>query len=594
MTAEHQSADQILTEARALWAQGQQDAAYDLCSAFLKKRTDNSGPLLHYFAGILESRGNIFGALKHLEFACKTPNAPTLYFLDLAKLMTAHNMGMESQNVLNIAMKRDPGNQEVKVLLAAALIKNGFFEQGAKLFEFVLKQNPDDWQIWHTYAAAVSKTVRLKKAEALFEQTLQCVETAKQSAGNIDPPTPFQMAQILMGKADLMKTLGKTDICETTLRQILTISNSLAIAWNQLATLRKFTDADFATVEGLLNDPTTTLPSKDLQYLHYALGEAYMRRGDSEVAIKHFIEANQYQRNNLNYNEENTLGFMRNLPRFYTPKTISHHALSADEDREQQFIFIVGIPRSGSSLLERILDSHSDVFGLGEIDTLQRIEKRVFGNAFPTLPQHANALKDKRYIAALADAYRQEVLRALPPEALSPEGKRPKYLVDKLLGNFVSAGLIAMAFPNSKIIYARRNPLDTCFSCFTHYFGDGHDYLCDQTEIGRFYLAVQDLMSYWQDTLSTDQFLTVDYEKVIDDAAGETKRILDFLGLEWQEDCLNFHSSKREVRTHSALEVRKPIYSSSVGRWLPYKAHLSPLFDALGIDPDQAERDLTS
>lgn len=310
-----------------------------------------------------------------------------------------------------------------------------------------------------------------------------------------------------------------------------------------------------------------------------------MRRGDGKKAMDHFFKANKNQRDNLQYNEENTLGYLRKLPDFFAPDVIRNNALSEEPADAQQFVFIVGVPRCGSSLLERILDSHSDVFGVGEIRTIPALQKRVYGQQFPSLPQHTDLLTDKKRLAAFANAYRDEVARKLPPE-LAADGKRPRYIVDKMLGNFVSVGLLAMAFPNSKIIHSRRDPIDTTFSCFTHFFGDGHNYLCDLAEIGRFYRTYRNLMDYWEATLPSRQYQTVDYEKVVADQEGETKRMLELLGLEWQEACLAFHSTKREIRTHSALEVRQPIYNSSVERWRPYEKELAPLFEALDIKPD--------
>jgi tetratricopeptide (TPR) repeat protein len=586
MNQTRQTSQDVLERAQKLWNAGKAKEAHTLCQQHLRK--DGSyGPLLHFFAGVLDRQGNTASALKHLEFACKAQNPKNLYFLDLAKLLRAQNMSMEAQNVLTVAMKRDPNDVEIKTELASLLILNGFFDQGVKLFNHVIAQNPTDWESWAIYASSVASSPKPKQADQLYEQAMRAVREArvKKPDGTVRAPTPADVADILMKRSDHLKTMGDPEGCEKAIRDAIATSKYFARAWSELATLSKFTDADFKTVEKMLRVEKSKLSIRDIQHLHYALGEAYMRKGNGKIAMQHYLTANRYQRDNLNYNEKHTLGYLRGLPNYFTADVITNNTLIEEAPDAQQFIFIVGVPRCGSSLLERVLDSHSDVVGVGEIRTMPALQKRAYGQHFPSLPQHASLLADKNRLAAFAKAYREEVARKLPPEA-TEDGKKPRYVVDKMLGNFVSVGLIAMAFPNSKIIHSRRDPIDTAFSCFTHFFGDGHSYLCDLAEIGRFYLVYQDLMNYWEQTISDDQYLTVDYERVVADLKGEALRLLNFLGLEWQDACLEFHGTKREVRTHSALEVRKPIYNTSVERWRPYEQELAPLFDALGIKPN--------
>jgi len=580
-----QTPEDVLKKAQELWKRGKEQETYQLCATYLRTHS-NDGQLLHFFAGVLEKQGNIFGALKHLEFACKAPNPQNRYFLDLAKLMIKQNMYLEAQNVLNVAMKRDPADPEIQAQLASTLILNGLFDHGVKLFNHVMVTSPSDWQRWNLYAHSVAKSSRPSQAVALFEQALEVAHAAIKNKQTlpVPAPKPSEVARIEINRADLLKTIGDKKGCEAAIRAALGHSKYFARAWAELATLKAFGDDDFAAVEKMIRSEKSKLSKTDLQHLHYALGLAYMTRGDGKTAMDHYFTANRYQREQIDYNEESTLGFLKKLPDFFTPESIARNTLRETGD-EQQFIFIVGMPRSGSSLLEQILDSHTDAFGVGEIRTLPNLLKRAYGDAFPSLPAHKKLLADPKRLAMFAKAYRDEVLRMLPPEAIR-DGKPPRYIVDKMLGNFVSVGLIAMAFPNSKIIHSRRDPLDTGFSCFTHFFGDGHKYLCDLREIGHFYLAYRDLMTHWEKTLRPDQLITIDYEKIIADLDHEARRLINFLDLEWQDACLRFYDNKREVRTHSALEVRQPVYQSSVERWRPYQKELAPLIEALGIKPD--------
>ncbi|MDG4721731.1 MULTISPECIES: tetratricopeptide repeat-containing sulfotransferase family protein [Thalassospira] len=576
--------DDVLKKAQQLWAKNKIDEAHQICATCLRANP-NHGPLLHFFAGILEKKGNIFGALKHLEFACKSPAPQNQYFLDLAALMIRQNMFMESQNVLNVAMKRDPGDSEIQSQLAHVLILNGFFDQGVKLFNHVLSETPGDWQRWDLYARTIAKSSRPAQAGALFDQALEVAHAAaNKPTTSITPPQNSDLARLEMNRAEHLKTIGDIEGCKTAVRTAIGHSRYHARAWTELASLKAFGDEDFTMVETMIRSDQTKLSNSDLQHLYYALGLAHMTRGDGKLAMGYYVKANRLQRDQINYDEGLTLGYLKHLPEYFTPEIIAQHALTENGD-EQQFIFIVGMPRSGSTLLEQILDQHSDAFGVGEIRTMPNLVKRIYGELFPSQPIHEKFLTDPKRLEFLAKAYRAEVLRTLPPEAIR-NGKGPRYIVDKMLGNFVSAGLIAMAFPNSKIIHSRRDPIDTAFSCFTHFFGDGHKHLCDLREIGRFYLSYRDLMAYWETILTPEQLITVDYEKVIDDLEGEARRLIEFLGLGWQEACLEFYATKREVRTHSALEVRKPVYRSSMERWRPYQDDLVPLFEELGVQPD--------
>lgn len=586
MTATQQTAQKVLQNAQKLWNAGKAKEAHELCQQYLRNDASD-GPILHFFAGILERQGNTAQALKHLELACKAQNAKNLYFLDFAQFLRSQNMNIEAQNVLAVAMKRDQNDPKIKTQLASVLIHNGFFDQGVKLFNHVIAENPGNWQTWEIYASSVAGSPQPKQADQLFEQALQAAQAASTNPPThvVRRPTPQEIASILMKRADHLKAMGDSEGCEEAIRDAIKTTKYFARAWTALATLKKFTADDFKAIHNLLKTKKAKLSSKDLQHLHYALGEAYMHQGDGTKAMENYFKANKIQRDNLNYDEEKSLGYLRNMPEFFTPEIIRENMLSDELEDAQQFIFIVGVPRCGSSLLERILDSHSDVFGVGEIRTIPALQKRLYGQLFPSLPQHTAFLRDTPRLKAFANAYREEVARKLPPEIMAGNNK-PRYVVDKMLGNFVSVGLLAMAFPNSKFIHSRRDPIDTAFSCFTHFFGDGHSYLCDLAEIGRFYVAYQGLMSHWEQVVPSQQYLTVDYEKVVADQESQTKRLLEFLGLEWQDACLEFHNTKREVRTHSALEVRQPIYNSSVERWRPFTKDLAPLFDALGVTPD--------
>jgi hypothetical protein len=232
-------------------------------------------------------------------------------------------------------------------------------------------------------------------------------------------------------------------------------------------------------------------------------------------------------------------------------------------------VFIVGMPRSGTTLIEQILASHPRVFGAGELMNLTRTVATLSRRApflGAILAMGAPELRE------LGAHYVTEVRQ------LAPEADR---IIDKMPANFRLVGLIHLALPNARIIHARRDPLDTCFSCFSQLFSGDQPFSYDLAELGRYYSAYEMLMQHWRRVLPRGVMLEVNYEDVIGDLEGEARRIVSHCGLEWDDACLSFHQTERPVR--STFQVRQPIYRNSVGRWRLYERHLGPLIGALGL-----------
>ncbi|NQV21310.1 MAG: sulfotransferase [Rhodospirillales bacterium] len=234
-------------------------------------------------------------------------------------------------------------------------------------------------------------------------------------------------------------------------------------------------------------------------------------------------------------------------------------------------IFIVGMPRSGTSMVEQILSSHSRVSGAGELSVLAELvmeQSRKQDADFPEcvigLDDHQISQLGQKYVDAVQERY---------PDA--------RHIIDKQTGNFLYVGLILQALPNAKIIHCARDPMDTCVSCFTLLFGGGQTFSYGLEDLGRFYWAYRKLMTHFG-TIAPDRILTVSYEEVVENQERETRRMLEFLDLPWEDACLSFHENDRAVQTASAGQVREPIYKKSVARWKRYEKHLGPLRDALG------------
>jgi hypothetical protein len=328
-------------------------------------------------------------------------------------------------------------------------------------------------------------------------------------------------------------------------------------------------DARLPAMEALAGD-MPSLAIRDQIALGFALGKAFGELDDPERAMRHLFDANALRRGQLGYDETRTLRRLARIEEVFTAELLDRMA-SAGEPSALP-IFIVGMPRSGTTLVEQILASHPQVFGAGEIAEFGRIVESIcepagaagaFPEMFPTLAAHELRELGARYLAAL---------RAIAPHAARVTNKMP--------GNFRLIGVIRLALPHARIIHVRRDPVDTCLSCFSKLFRT-QPYTYELGELGRYYGAYASLMAHWRRVLPAGAMLEVRYEEVVRDLEGEARRIVAYCGLDWDARCLDFHRATRPVRTASANQVRRPLYDSAVGRWRAYEPWLRPLLDAL-------------
>ncbi|MCH2192357.1 MAG: sulfotransferase, partial [Gammaproteobacteria bacterium] len=240
-------------------------------------------------------------------------------------------------------------------------------------------------------------------------------------------------------------------------------------------------------------------------------------------------------------------------------------------------IFIVGLPRAGSTLLEQILASHSHVDGTMELHDILGIASSLSHQKTP-YPFNVSEL----------DSATLEKLGARYIEQTKAYRQGAAFFIDKMPNNFIHIGLIKKILPNAKIIDARRNPMDCCFSGFKQLFGEGQEFSYSLDDIGRYYNAYEQLMDYWHSVLPRE-ILTVQHEDVLDDLEGQVKRILDFCGLDFEEACLAFHQTKRVIKTPSSEQVRQPIYKTGMGQWKPFENYLAELKQALSRDTSKTD-----
>jgi Flp pilus assembly protein TadD len=308
-------------------------------------------------------------------------------------------------------------------------------------------------------------------------------------------------------------------------------------------------------LEALAAD-SADMQEADRMELHFALGSVYAAHGRHDQAAPHLLEGNRLKRRRTAYDETATLSLFARIRSVFTPALLrgadggSQHCASA--------IFVLGMPRSGTSLVEQILASHPHVHGAGEVQDLPGVVHKLESQeAAGVFPECASRLS-RQALSEGGRAYLQ-ALRARAPSAA--------YVTDKLPDNFLRVGLIHLVLPGARIIHVSRDPIDTCLSCFSRLFTGALPYTYNLEELGRYYRAYRELMAYWKETLPAGTILDVRYEDIITDLEGQARRMFHYCGIPWNEACLRFHQTQRVVQTASAPQVRRPLYASSVGRW---------------------------
>jgi len=342
-----------------------------------------------------------------------------------------------------------------------------------------------------------------------------------------------------------------------------------------LAFAKKFKagDEDIARMEAMLAKLSDgPRRNEHASQLNYALGKAWQDLGDYERAWNHFSAGAKLKRSTISdASIATTEKLFGRIMEVFNEESIKK--LEGLGDSSAQPIFIIGMPRSGTSLVEQILASHPDVFGAGELPDISVVSASIIGSdnrSFP-FPEYLPVL-DEKALKQMGATYLQRV------NARIPEAKR---FTDKMPANFFFLGLIHLMFPNARVIHCKRNPLDNCVSLFTTLFTAHQDFSYDLTDLGRFYKHYEELMAHWRKVLPEGSFLDVVYEDTVEDLESQARRILEFCGLPWDDACLAFHETKRAVRTASIQQVRQPIYKTSVERWRRYETHLAPLQQAI-------------
>jgi tetratricopeptide (TPR) repeat protein len=373
------------------------------------------------------------------------------------------------------------------------------------------------------------------------------------------------------GLGNLLTELGHLDEATRVLRRAIRLAPRQAGHYARLSKVLRFQadDRDLAGAEALARQ-AATLPLPERIELGFALGKAYADLGRDEEAWRVYAEANALMRSQIAYDEGAALGLVGRIPEIFTADLLA----APPGDPAPGPVFIVGMPRSGSTLAERMLAGHPAIRALGEANDFAAARATALGDRarFP-FPDGVAQL-DAESLRRLGQVYRERVGASLATR-----------VVNKMLGNFAYLGFIHLAMPGARFINTVRDPMDGCLSCYFEQFATGHPYCYDLGELGRFRKAHDTLMAHWHAVLPAGVLIDVAYEKLVADPEAEGRRMLAHLGLDWDPACLDFTNREGSVRTASVAQVRQPLYRSSVGRWRRWETWLGPLAEALSENP---------
>lgn len=465
----------------------------------------------------------------------------------------------DAEQLLRRALELAPAFGAARANLATVLYKQNRFSEAVELLEQVLAREPDHPSHLSLKAASLGRIGGYDEALDLYRQLSERFP---------------QQAPIWMSYGHILKTVGRQEESIAAYRCALTLQPHLGEVWWSLANLKtfRFTAEDRLAMGKALNDG---ISDEDRFHLHFALGKAFEDERNFESSFTHYAEANRQRRALIDYDARQTRNIVNATISTITPQLLTRHKDGGN--RGCDVIFILGMPRAGSTLIEQILASHSMIEGTMELPDMPAIALREgkgkgkVDSGTTWLEMLATA--DAAQLAALGEEYleRTRIHRT--------EGK--PFYIDKLPNNWLYVGLILLALPGAKIIDARRDPLDCCFSNFKQHFAKGQSFSYDLADMADYYADYVRAMRHF-DMIAQGRVHRVIHERVIDNLEGETRALLGYLGVPFEDACLRFYENDRAVRTASSEQVRRPINRDGVGQWRHYEPWLDELINRLG------------
>jgi tetratricopeptide (TPR) repeat protein len=545
-----------LQEAAELVRIGRAGAAAHLLTPMLQNRPQDYH-VLHLAGTIAIAENRHADAVNYfrraIEVAPDTPNQ-AMSWNGVGHAMSGLHQYAQAEEAYRRAMLADPSLVTHALDFAQALSDAGKHQLAADVLQAAIRRHPKDPAPCARLASFLIKQGRQQDALVMLDMAVRC-----------DPgyaPAHFNASVALA-------MLGKIEEAYAACDLALTLDPNMS-GYYQLAGLGELSPERLTLLEARAGGHFGASFESRID-AGFALAAAYNRRGDPERAFGYLAEANRLKRSSIRFDIETERDRVQRLKAFFTPELFARFAGRVPSTLKP--IFIVGMPRSGSTLVEQMLAGHPQVQAGGELPHLPVICHTV-GDTWGSRGS-ASPGSDEQVIGDLTEAVRKYA------ELTEYLRRRHERFTDKLPGNYLMLGMIQLMFPQASIIHTCRNPFDTCLSCYERLFTSELNYTYDLGDLGRQYRLYEELMAHWHAALPPGRILDVEYETLVADPETGLRRILDHCGLPFDAACLKFHEVRRPVTTASAVQVRKPIYQSSAGRWRLYKNHLQPLADAL-------------
>ena len=539
--------------AAALQAQGKSDQALQAYDRSIQLKPDD--------AKTYDNRGLTLKALGRLQEAVQSYEKAIQLQPDFAQAY--YNLGIALQQLeqlelaaasFTMAIRLKPDFAEAYINRGNAEINLGELEHAVKSYEQAIRLKPDCAEVYLCRANALRELGQLQEALSSCDQAIQL---------------KADFAEAYQARGDAHRALGQLQAAIQSYEQAIHLKPDLALTYYSLSTLKDYQldDVQIGLMEALYTHADTS--ELDQVQLSFALAKAYEDLADYDKSFQYLKAGNCVRKKQLNYHIDDERKLISKIRRIFTSASLPS-ALAGAGKPSIQPIFIVGMMRSGTSLVEQILASHSQVHGAGELRTVTALVRPLLKKRGD---EKAKQPLSRREIKALRDGYLSALHALKVPE---------KIITDKMPLNFRWIGFILCAFPEAKIIQLNRDPRATCWSNYKHYFFDkGNGYTYDLQDLAEFHKLYIDLMAFWRERFPNTIY-ELGYEDLTENQQAETRKLLAFCDLDWQPQCLDFHNTKRPVRTMSATQVRQKMYQGSSEAWRKYAAHLQPLIKGLG------------
>lgn len=503
---------------------------------------------------LYKDKNDLTAAIGCFERALEVNPGNALVHSNLGNVLEEQGLIEEAMTSHHRALDIDPGNPLLHSNLGITLKTLGKLDEAIEAHERAVEIDSGIASIHNNLGYALEVHGRLNDAEKSYLKALA-----------IDP----EYAEALYNLGNALTSLGRLKEAEDSYRKTLAVQPEYAEAHRNLVNLIKHSeyDEDIKAMEEAYSVPSISDEQK--MHLSFGLGKAFEDIHLYDKAFRFFKKGNSLKRRGYNYSINDQGKVFENLKEVFDSELFAQHLGSGCEDETP--IFILGMPRSGTTLVEQILASHPQVYGAGELETVNQYATSYLskgnGIEFPESIRQLNGVDFQHLGAEYVKNCRNH----------SPD---IRFITDKMPGNFKYIGLIKLLLPNAKVIHCRRDPADTCLSIFKNYFTGTHEYSYDLVELGHYFNLYRGLMDHWHRVLPGFVH-DVQYEDIVADQEEQTRALLKYCDLEWDDACLKFYKTDRAIKTASAEQVRRPIYKDSVQLWKRYETELSPLLEIL-------------